>query len=121
MTRPLLLLLAGCELLPPPELGACTYVAGGDYATVYEAGVEAGPAFECDAYWRCERGSYYDGRVYDVGLSAELVETSPGVWTAAADETELWCDRCRWHDDSAMMLTGGSWYDLLGDCAWVTP
>jgi hypothetical protein len=120
LTRALLLLLAGCELLPPPGLGPCTYVAGGEYGTIMEAGVEAGPAFDCESYWRCETGSYYDGRTYEVGTLAD-VEISPGVWSSGEDETELWCDRCRWHDESAMFLIGGSWYDLLAECAWVSP
>lgn len=97
-------LLAACELLPPPELGECTYLAGG-FVSV----------FECDAYWHCDGGSVYAGEVYATDGLVEALRDPVDV----SEATRLWCDRCGWSDvagDPPAMFD-----DVLAACAWSSP
>jgi hypothetical protein len=117
-----MVLLAGCGELPPSDLGACDYVPGGLTGEIVEPDGSTRPAYDCAGYWRCERGSYLDGLVYPVGSSSELVETAPGVWVVPVEqssaESQLWCDRCGWAGEPALVLVGGGWYELVSACDW---
>ena len=118
------LLLAGCAELPPSDLGSCDYVSGGLAGEIREVDGSTRPAFDCAGYWRCEHGSSYGGHTYAAGSVHELVEVSPGVAVlsdeTAAAEAQLWCDRCEWAGESALVLVGGGWYELVSACDWGT-
>lgn len=118
----IVILLAGCGELPPSDLGACDYVPGGLVGEIVEPDGRTRPAFSCAAYYRCELGSSFDGVVYPVGSSVELVEVSPGVAVVPAEqssaESQLWCDRCTWAGEPALVLDAGGWGELVGACDW---
>lgn len=115
----IVLLLTACGALPPAELGACAHVPAGYQAEINEPGGGTRPAFWCESYWTCEDGDWFEGRTYLTNENAPLIELGPG--TAASDDTDfyaLWCDRCEWAGDHALILVHGSWYDLASHCDW---
>lgn len=113
------LLMACAGALPPAELGACAHVPAGYQGEINERDGGTRPAFWCDGYDTCENGDWYAGRVYLTGGNAPLIELGPGE--AMSDDTDyhaLWCDRCEWAGDHALILVHDSWYDMAVHCDW---
>lgn len=114
------LLLAACGGAPPDNV-RCDHIPAGLVGEIIESDGSTRPAFRCEGYWRCDEVSWFEGVVYDV--HEDLVEVAPGVWETeqTIEDSDLWCDRCEWAGESAMILELGAWAELALECPWVTP
>lgn len=95
MTRgTLALVLAACGAPPPP---GCVETGGGYVGTIGDR-----PAFWCEPYYACGDHAEYQGETYawdGVIMAGDTAER--------AEEDRLWCDRCGWAGEPAMIL--GYW------------